>query len=274
LGWLDKTYSQEIMNQFNLFIDSKWFLCEVRQEATINQRPKHTLDLTYLLRYLAIGSALFILKSFKKPEKLNVGSCSTTSSSCLSTPPCPAALGVDGPGPTPGPGAGVGGRSWISTGSLLAGVAKGSNSDKSILSKFKAWLADCGVDEEAGVWSGRSLGIGFGAGAEGVVVRIEAEAGAGVWSGNACLGGGLVEHDEDGEGEGEGDGDGDGGLLIVMASAGAGVAGIDVDFSFWVSFSVSSSKSPCSFSSFSSRESSAGLSICIVVFSLTKSAMM
>ena len=44
------------------------------------------------------------------------------------------------------------------------------------------------MDDDAGVWVGRSLGIGFGAGAEGVERN---EAGAGVCMGSLVEGGGL-----------------------------------------------------------------------------------
>jgi len=89
-----------------------------------------------------------------------------------------------------------------------------------------------------GVWRGKSLGIDFGAGAEGVLANV---AGAGVCKGSDCWGGGLGERELDGEAEGDGDGEGEDGLFIVIA--GAGVAG--TCFSVPISFSVLFS---CSFS--------------------------
>ena len=135
------TYSKEIMDKLDLFIDCKWFLCEIRQETAPYQHNLSSTrwSLTYLLRYLAIGSALFILKSFKNPEKLNVGSCVSSSSSlsccccCLSRP---AGRGVEGPAPAPAPLCVVVGI-LISSASFFvgpgAGVANGSNSDISIV---------------------------------------------------------------------------------------------------------------------------------------------
>ena len=73
------------------------------------------------------------------------------------------------------------------------------------------------MDDDAGVWVGRSLGIGFGAGAEGVDERNEA--GAGVCMGS--LAGGLgdrVLELEPGELGTMGD-EGVGGLSTMIAGA-------------------------------------------------------
>lgn len=83
------TYCKEVMYQFNLFIHSERLLCEIRQETSISLfllDSERNEKMLYLLRYLAIGSALFILKSFRNPEKLNVGSCPSTSF-CISSSP-------------------------------------------------------------------------------------------------------------------------------------------------------------------------------------------
>ena len=77
------------------------------------------------------------------------------------------------------------------------------------------------MDDDAGVWVGRSLGIGFGAGAEGVDERNEA--GAGVCMGSLEMGGGLGDRVlelelELGELGALGD-EGIGGLLMMMAGA-------------------------------------------------------
>ena len=75
------------------------------------------------------------------------------------------------------------------------------------------------MDDDAGVWVGRSLGIDFGAGAEGVDERNEA--GAGVCMGSLVEGGGLgdrVLELEPGELGTMGD-EGVGGLSTMIAGA-------------------------------------------------------
>ena len=80
------------------------------------------------------------------------------------------------------------------------------------------------MDDDAGVWVGRSLGIDFGAGAEGVDERNEA--GAGVCMGSLEMGGGLGDRVLEPELElgelgslGDGGYEGVGGLSTMIAGA-------------------------------------------------------
>ena len=131
------------MDQLDLLVHREWLLCKVGEEAT-HQR---ILQLPYLLRYFATGSALFDLKSLRNPEKLNDGSGG--SDDCCSVDAEGSAL--------------VGVRTFRLELEAWAGarVAYGSNSDTSADGRNE------GVADDAGVARGKSFAGGFGRGASG-----------------------------------------------------------------------------------------------------------
>jgi hypothetical protein len=138
------------MYEFDLLVYGERLLCEIGEEAKLVNNAHSSEGDLHLLRYLATGSALFVLKSFKKPGKLKDGSelellvpGVTLSVEIIEDVPRAPALVAEG------------GRT---------GVANGSNSDTS------ACFA-VGVCDEDGVDMGSSFAAGFGGGAWGGSAR-------------------------------------------------------------------------------------------------------